>query len=78
MLSQSQRAAILELSTQAVSKREIARVLKVGRPTVGEVVRSGSSAVPTLAWAEICDPYRQQILELLPMCKGNLARVLEE
>ena len=36
MLSQSQRAAILELNTQAVSKREIARVLKVSRLTVRE------------------------------------------
>jgi len=78
MLSQSQRAAILELNTQAVSKREIARVLKVSRLTVREVLRSGSSEVPALARAEICDPYRQQILELLPMCKGNLVRVQEE
>jgi hypothetical protein len=78
MLSQSQRAAILELNTQKVSKREIARVLKVSRLTVREVLRSGSAEVPALARAEICDPYRQQILELLPMCKGNLVRVQEE
>jgi transposase len=78
MLSQSQRAAILELNTQGVSKREIARVLKVSRLTVREILRSGSAQVPALARAEICDPYRQQILELLPMCKGNLVRVQEE
>ena len=78
MLSQSQRAAILELNTQRVSMREIARVLKVSRLTVREVLRSGSTEVPTLARAEICDPYRQQILELLPKCKGNLVRVGEE
>jgi hypothetical protein len=28
--------------------------------------------------AEKCEPYRQQILELLGSCKGNLVRVLEE
>jgi transposase len=28
--------------------------------------------------AEKCEPYRQQILELLSSCKGNLVRVLEE
>src|ERR1019366_9980966 len=78
MLSQSQRAAILELNTQKVSKREIARVLKVSRLTVREVLRSGSAEVPALARAEICDPYRQQILELMPRCKNNLARVQEE
>ena len=78
MLSQSQRAAILELNTQKVSKREIARALKLSRLTVREVLRSGSAEVPALARAEICDPYRQQILELLPSCKGNLVRVQEE
>jgi transposase len=79
MLSQSQRAAILELNTQKVSKRAIARVLKVSRLTVGEVLRSGSTEVPVLARAEICDPYRrQQILELMPRCKNNLVRVQEE
>src|ERR1035441_10051450 len=78
MLSQSQRAAILELNTQKVSKRAVARVLKVSRLTVREVLQSGSAQVPALARAEICDPYRQQILELLPLCKGNLVRVQEE
>ncbi len=78
MLSQGQRAAILELNTQQVSKREIARVLKVSRLTVREVLRSGSAAVPALDRTEICEPYRQQILELLLSCKGNLVRVQEE
>jgi transposase len=78
MLSQNQRAAILELDTQGVSKREIARVLKLSRVTVREVLRSGSAEVPVLSRAEICEPYRQQILELLPNCKGNLVRVQEE
>jgi hypothetical protein len=78
MLSQSQRAAILELNTQKVSKREIARVLKISRLTVREVLQSGSTEVPAFARAEKCDPYRQQILELLPSCKGNLVRVQEE
>jgi transposase len=78
MLSHIQRGAILELHTQKVSKREIARTLKISRQTVSEVLRSDSTEVPTLERAEICQPYRQQILELLPMCKGNLVRVLEE
>ena len=33
MLSQAQRTTILELHTQGVSKREIARVLGISRPT---------------------------------------------
>ena len=74
MLSQSQRAAILELNAQKVSKHEIARVLKVSRLTVREVLRSGSSEVPSLPRAEKYEPYRQQILALHVSCKGNLVR----
>ena len=33
MLSQAQRTAILELSAKGVSKREIAQVLQLSRPT---------------------------------------------
>jgi transposase len=78
MLSQSQRAAILELNAKKVSKHEIARVLKVSRLTVREVLRSGSSEVPSLTREEKYEPYRQQILELHVSCKGNLVRVWEE
>ena len=48
MLSQAQRSAILELHAQGVSKREIARVLKICRLTVRKVLRSNSSEVPAL------------------------------
>src|SRR5580698_2776021 len=78
MLSQAQRAAILELHEQRVSKREIARVLRVSRLTVRKVLRENSSSVPEIARAEKAEPYRQQILELLATCKGNLVRVHEE
>jgi transposase len=78
MLSQNQRAAILELNTQKVSVRAIARALKISRVTVREVLRSGSTDVPMISRAEICEPHRQQILELLPQCKGNLVRVQQE
>ena len=78
MLSQNQRVAILELHAEKVSGRQIARALKVSRLTVREVLRSGTTEVPAISRAEICEPYRQQILELLPRCKGNLARVREE
>ncbi|EQD68981.1 hypothetical protein B1B_05517, partial [mine drainage metagenome] len=78
MLSQSQRAAILEMHAQKQSSRVIARMLKVSRWSVREVLRLGTTEVPALERAEICEPYRQQILELLPRCKGNLVRVLEE
>ena len=78
MLSQSQRATILELQSQGVSKREIARLLKVSRQSVRHVLKANSSAVPKIERAEKAMPFRQQILELLVQCKGNLVRVHEE
>lgn len=78
MLSQAQRTTILELHTQGVGKREIARVLRISRVAVRQVLRSNSTAVPELRRAEKGEPYRQQILELFDQCQGNLVRVHEE
>jgi transposase len=78
MLTQAQRTAILELNTKGVSRREIARVLKVSRLTVRKVVRENSTSVPEIQRVEKAEPYRQQILDLWASCKGNLVRVHEE
>lgn len=78
MLSQNQRTTILELYAQGVKKREIARLMGVSRLSVRKVLRSSSAQVPMLERAEKAEPYRQQILELLTRCKGNLVRVHEE
>jgi IS30 family transposase len=78
MLSQAQRTTILELNTQQVSKREIARVLGISRVAVRKVLRANSTTMQELQRAEKAEPYRQQILELFDQCKGNLVRVHEE
>src|SRR5580704_11376568 len=78
MLSQAQRTTILELNTQGVSKREIARVLGVSRGAVRKVLRSNSAEIPEMHRAEKMEPYRRQILELFGTCQGNLVRVHEE
>ena len=78
MLSQAQRTTILELNTQAVSKREIARVLGISRVAVRKVLRSNSTTVPELNRAQKAEPHRQQILELFEKCQGNLVRVHED
>ena len=75
MLSQAQRTTILELNTQGVTKREIARILGISRLTVRKVLRANTTDVPESHRAEKAEPYRQQILELLSACKGNLVRV---
>jgi len=61
-----------------VSKREIARVLKLSRVTVRQVLAANSTSVPEIQRAEKAEPYRQQSLDLLSPCKGNLVRVHEE
>ena len=78
MLSQAQRTTILELHTQQVSKREIARLLGISRVAVRKVLRSNSIALPELPRPEKAEPHRQQILELFSQCRGNLVRVHEE
>ena len=78
MLSQAQRTAILELNAKGVSRHEIARVLSMSRLTVRKVLRENSNSVPEIQRAEKAEPYRQQILDLLVSCKGNLVRVHEE
>jgi len=78
MLSQAQRTTILELHTQGVAKREIARVLGISRVAVRKVLRSNSTTVPEMNRVQKADPYRAQILELFEQCKGNLVRVHEE
>ena len=78
MLSQNQRATILELHSQGVSKREIARTLGLSRLSVRKVLKSNSSAVPVLVRTEKAEGFRSQILELLGSHKGNLVRVHEE
>ena len=78
MLSQTQRATILELHARKVNKREIGRLLNLSRHSVRKVLQANSSAVPKIGREEKATPYRQQILELLPVCKGNLVRVHEE
>jgi transposase len=78
MLSQAQRTAILELSAKGVSKREIAHVPRLSRLTVRKVLRSNSTNAPEIQRAEKAEPHREQILDLLTSCKGNLVRVHEE
>jgi transposase len=78
MLSQNQRTTILELYSQGVSKRKIAKTLGVSRLSVRKVLKSNSSTLPVLVRPERAEAYRIQILELLGSHKGNLVRVHEE
>jgi hypothetical protein len=78
MLDQSTRIAILQLHEKGRGTRAIARALKISRGAVKDVLEAGTAEVPEMTRAEMAEPYRAQILELLPRCKGNLVRVHEE
>ena len=43
-----------------------------------KVLRANSAAVPAILRPEKAEPYRQQVLELMQTCEGNLVRVREE
>ena len=77
MLDQGNRTAILLLRRQGHSIRAIAKALHVCRDTVREVLRAGNPEVPECPRPEKAEAHREEILELLPKCKGNLVRVHE-
>ena len=78
MLDQGLRTAILSLRTKGHGIRQIARALQIARGTVRAVLQAESPTVPRMARAEKAEPYRDQILEWVDRCRGNLVRVHEE
>ena len=78
MLDQGLRTAILSLQAKGHGIRQIARALQISRATVRRVLNAGTATVPRLERAEKAEPYRDQIIELLHQCRGNLVRVHEE
>jgi transposase len=78
MLKHDIRTAVLEMASAGNSHRAIAKALKISRGTVARVIASGQQDAPLQQRAEKAEPYRDQIIELLSLCKGNLVRVHEE
>src|SRR5260370_22626902 len=78
MLDQGLRTAILRLRTKGHGIRQIARALQISRGTVRTILKAGSPTVPRIERAEKAEPYRDQILEWVDRCRGNLVRVHEE
>ncbi|HEX5418761.1 MAG TPA: IS21 family transposase [Gammaproteobacteria bacterium] len=77
MLDEATRTAILKLHEAGQGDRAIARALGVARSTVRRVIDSGSAEVPALKRAELPEPWREQILELIVRYQGHLGRVHE-
>jgi hypothetical protein len=78
MIDEAKRTTILDLHGQGHGTRLIARLTRVARSTVREVIKSGSREVPQLVRAELAEPHREQILELYARYDGHLGRVHED
>ena len=78
MLDQGLRTAILSLQAKGHGIRQMARALAISRGVVRTVLRSGSPTVPRIERAEKAEPHREQIVEWVGRCRGNLVRVHEE
>jgi transposase len=78
MLDQATRRSILDLRARGLGIRRIARLLRISRNTVREVLQRGISDVPRLSRTEKAQAFRDEILELYTRCAGNLMRVHEE
>jgi hypothetical protein len=77
MLDQGLRTAILSLRAKGHGIRQIARALQISRGTVRTVLKTGTPMVPRMD-REKAEPYRDQIVEWVDRCRGNLVRVHEE
>jgi transposase len=78
MLDQTLRTTILTLHEAGRGSRAIARALAISRTTVKKVIADGRAVPPDLPRLEKAEAARDEILELLTSCKGNLVRVHEE
>ena len=78
MLDEKTRSAIRTLANKKISQRKIAKLLKISRNSVRDVLDSHSSQPKTLTRPTKADPHRDRILELHQRCQGNLVRVHEE
>ena len=78
MLDERTRITVLELHKKGLGGRRIARAMGISRKSVRQIIHSGVSVVAKLDRAERAEPFREQIIELYPRCKGNLVRVHEE
>jgi transposase len=78
MLDEGTRQAVLRLREEGHGTRWIAEALGISRGAVKDVLSDGTAEVPALVRAELGEPYRERILELVPSCRGNLVRVHEK
>jgi hypothetical protein len=70
--------AVFTLRSKGEGIRRIAWVLRISRRAVRKVLSAGIFEVSQLERASRAEPYKEEILQLLVQCKGNLVRVHEE
>ena len=77
MKDQNVRTSILTLAAQGHGHRKIAKACSVSRNTVREVLKLGTSEVPSLNRPEALAAHEETIRALYETCKGNRVRVWE-
>ena len=78
MLDQAKRSAILTFKEEGLPIRAIARILKVSRIKVRQILEAGNAEVPEFGRVSRVEAHREDILAQLKGCKGNLLRVNEK
>jgi hypothetical protein len=78
MLDQAKRSAILLLKDQGHAIRAIARILKVSRSKVRQILEAGSAEIPEFVRVSKVEAHREEIIAQLKDCKGNLRRIHEK
>jgi hypothetical protein len=71
MLDQAKRSAILTLKEEGHATRAIARLLKVSRVKVRQILEAGNAEVPEFGRVSKVEAHREDILAQLKGCKGN-------
>ena len=77
MKDRDTRTAILALAAAGHGKRTIAKALSVSRNTVREVLKLGTSGVPSPDRPELLAAHEETIKSLYETCAGNRVRVFE-
>jgi transposase len=78
VLDKEIRSAILTLSAQGHSQREIAKALTISRASVQAVLKKGDRTPAAIEKSSQLDSYRVEIQGWYRECKGNMVRVMEK
>ena len=78
MIDEGARKSVLGLAARGYGIRKIARLMKVSRPTVRQILKSGDSTPPAIKRVEKAHAHHDLIEQLNRECKGRRLRMWEK